>query len=148
VREGVQASCAAGQVVADRAAFWAVLLEDQGRPFVVEVLEAPDPARVTPDDLGAAVDALLQNALLHTPEGTAVRVTVRPAPGRCTEIVVADEGPGHPAGALARGWSTAGSTGLGLDIARRTAEASGGRLVLAEGPEGGARVTLLLGPAL
>ena len=40
---------------------------------------------------------------------------------------------------------TAGSTGLGLDIARRTAEAAGGRIVLGRGPGGGAEVRLELG---
>lgn len=148
VREGVQASCDAAQVVGVRAAFWAVLMEDQGRSFAVEVRPAPDLVRVTPDDLGAAVDALLQNALLHTPEGTAVRVAVRPGPGRCTQVVVSDRGPGYPPSAIDRGRSTAGSTGLGLDIARRTAEASGGEVVLGTAPEGGASVTLVLGPAL
>jgi len=38
------------------------------------------------------------------------------------------------------------STGLGLDIARRTAEAAGGRMTLSNGPLGGARVELLFGP--
>ena len=148
VREGVTASCDAAEVVAERAAFWAVLMEDQRRPFEVAVQPSPDPVRVTRADLGAAVDALLQNALVHTPEATAIRVQVRPAAGRCTEVVVADAGPGYPASALGRGRSTAGSTGLGLDIARRTAEASGGRLVLGTNDEGGASVTLTLGPAL
>lgn len=148
VREGVTATSDAAEVVAERAAFWAVLMEDQGRLFDVAVQPSTEAVRVIRADLGAAVDALLQNALVHTPEGTAVRVRVRPAPGRCTEVVVADAGPGYPASALGRGRSTVGSTGLGLDIARRTAEASGGRLVLGTNDEGGASVTLVLGPAL
>ncbi len=148
VREGVAAGCDAAAVVADRAAFWSVLMEDQRRPFEVDVRPVPDLVRVTRDDLGAAVDALLQNALVHTPDGTAVRIAVRPAGDRRTEVVVSDAGPGYPSAALDRGRSTAGSTGLGLDIARRTAEASGGRLVLGESDEGGASVTLVLGPAL
>lgn len=147
VREGVHADCDAAQVVGERAAFWAVLMEDQGRAFTVEVQPAPDPVRLTADDLRAAVDALLQNALLHTPEGTAVSVTVRPAAHRCTEVVVSDAGPGYPASSMARGHSTSGSTGLGLDIARRTAEVSGGRIVLGTSREGGASITLVLGPA-
>jgi signal transduction histidine kinase len=144
----VRISCDPAAVVRTRTSFWAVLMEDQGRPFVVEVTPSPDPVRVTEHDLGAALDALLQNALLHTPDGTAVRVQVRPVADGCTELVVSDEGPGFPAGADARGVSTAGSTGLGLDIARRTAEASGGRAVVGRTHEGGASVTLVLGPAL
>jgi signal transduction histidine kinase len=45
-----------------------------------------------------------------------------------------------------RGASSAGSTGLGLDIARRAALASGGRLDLSTEPARGARVVLHLGP--
>ena len=37
-----------------------------------------------------------------------------------------------------------GSTGLGLDIARRTAESAGGSLSLRTSPEGGASVILFL----
>jgi signal transduction histidine kinase len=53
VREGVQAQCDATAVVADRAAFWSVLVEDQGRPFSVVVGDAPRPVRVDASDLGA-----------------------------------------------------------------------------------------------
>jgi signal transduction histidine kinase len=148
VREGVRISCDAASVVQTRAAFWAVLMEDQGRPFTVEAAPSPTPVRLTEHDLGAAVDALLQNAVLHTPDGTAVRVRVHPGEGGCTEVVVSDAGSGFAPGAAERGVSTIGSTGLGLDIARRTAEASGGRAVLGTAEEGGASVTLVLGPAL
>ncbi|HEY0638680.1 MAG TPA: ATP-binding protein, partial [Pseudonocardiaceae bacterium] len=44
----------------------------------------------------------------------------------------------------ARGSSGAGSTGLGLDIARRTAEQGGGHLRLGPSPAGGLAVTLTL----
>jgi signal transduction histidine kinase len=47
--------------------------------------------------------------------------------------------------AVERGRSGAGSTGLGLDIARRTAEGSGGALRVAS-TRGGTTVTLELGP--
>jgi signal transduction histidine kinase len=40
-----------------------------------------------------------------------------------------------------------GSIGLGLDIARRTAESSGGSLSLRSSPEGGASVILFLAEA-
>lgn len=45
-------------------------------------------------------------------------------------IAVADKGPGIPLGAGERGRSDRGSTGLGLDIARRYAEATGGHLTI------------------
>ena len=148
VREGVQAQCDATAVVAERAAFWSVLLEDQGRPFAVTVPAGPRPVRLDASELGAAVDALLQNAVVHTPWGGAVSVAVQQGVDGQTVVVVGDEGTGIPEGAEERGRSTAGSTGLGLDIARRTAEASGGRLVLGRGPGGGAEVRLELGAPL
>src|SRR5665647_3567265 len=43
-----------------------------------------------------------------------------------------------------RGRSGAGSTGLGLDVARRTVEDVGGRLVLDTAAGGGARIVLEL----
>ena len=47
--------------------------------------------------------------------------------------------------AATRGVSAGGSTGLGLDIARQTAEASGGRLEVTRASSGGTRVTMELG---
>ncbi|HKX72302.1 MAG TPA: ATP-binding protein, partial [Acidimicrobiales bacterium] len=49
-----------------------------------------------------------------------------------------------PEAVLARGATGAGSTGLGLDIARRAAETAGGALTIGRSPLGGARVTLHL----
>jgi signal transduction histidine kinase len=54
---------------------------------------------------------------------------------------VRDQGPGVPQGALDRGRSDRGSSGLGLDIARACAESSGGRLQIER--EGGWTVVRL-----
>ena len=145
VREGSRASCDAAVVVAERASFWAVLAEDQGRPWEVELPSGPAVVRLAPSDLAAAVDALLGNVFAHTPDTAAVLVRVTRADAG-VQVEVADRGPGLAEGGAARGRSGGGSTGLGLDIARRTAEASGGRLVLAERTGGGASVVLELGP--
>jgi signal transduction histidine kinase len=93
------------------------------------------------DELILAIDALLGNVFAHTPEGTALRVAVS---GH--GLVVEDAGPGirDPATAVRRGVSGAGSTGLGLDIARRVANAAGGRLEIGTSRLGGARVALVL----
>ena len=71
------------------------------------------------------------------------------APRRRRRPVVEDDGPGLPdEEVLRRGESKAGSSGLGLDIARRSAEASGGWLRLGDRAGGhGLRVTMELGPA-
>ncbi|MEU1395204.1 HAMP domain-containing sensor histidine kinase [Micromonospora zamorensis] len=135
----------AAAIVADRVAFWSVLAEDTGRAVTLDLAPGPLPVGVAADDLAAAVDALLGNVFAHTPDGTSFAVRLAPDAGEVV-LSVADEGPGMPAGAVRRGASAAGSTGLGLDIARRAAQAAGGRLELRTGPRGGAQVLLRLGP--
>jgi signal transduction histidine kinase len=146
VREGIGAGCDAAAVVADRVRFWSVLAEEEGRGLTVDVPADALPVRVAAGDLAAAVDALLGNVFTHTPDGTPLTVRVRAHPGGGAEVVVSDEGPGldQPDAALERGRSGAGSTGLGLDIARRTAESSGGSLLVTSS-EAGTAVTLQLG---
>jgi signal transduction histidine kinase len=144
VREGLGEGSDAVTVVADRARFWSVLAEDEGRRFDVDLPAEPVLVRVAAADLAAALDALLGNVFAHTPDGTplAVRVGARPEGG--AEVAVRDAGPGLPEDAVERGRSGGGSTGLGLDIARRTAEASGGALRVRSSPAG-ATVLLQLG---
>ena len=144
VREGLGAGCDAAAVVAERVHFWSVLAEEEDRSVSVDIDGGPLPVRVPAGDLAAAVDAVLGNVFAHTPEGTPFAVTVRRKEGGGAEVVVIDRGPGLPEGALERGSSAAGSTGLGLDIARRTAEASGGRLRVGA-TSSGTEVTLELG---
>ena len=129
------------EVLADRLAFWSVLAEDQGRATTVVGGERPVPVVLPRDELILAIDALLGNVFAHTPEGTALRVTVS---GH--GLVVEDAGPGirDPAAAVRRGVSGAGSTGLGLSIAQRVARAGGGHLSIGASPLGGARVALVL----
>ncbi|MFC5922989.1 HAMP domain-containing sensor histidine kinase [Micromonospora vulcania] len=136
----------AAAIVGDRVAFWSVLAEDTGRAVTLDLAPGPLPVAVPADDLTAAVDALLGNVFAHTPDGTPFAVHLVREAGEVL-LTVADEGPGMPAGAVRRGASAAGSTGLGLDIARRAAQAGGGRLELRTGPRGGARVLLRLGVA-
>jgi signal transduction histidine kinase len=143
-REGLGAGCDATAVVATRVRFWSVLAEEERREVEVRLPDRPLPVRVPASDLAAAVDALLGNVFAHTPEGTAFTVAVRPRDGGGADVVVTDRGAGVPAGAVERGASGAGSTGLGLDIARRTAEASGGALGI-DASRRGTTVTLELG---
>ncbi len=104
--------------------------------------------RVAEQDLAARVDIVLENVFAHTPEGTSFSVAVSSRSAGGAWVIVSDSGPGfsHPDPAM-RGMSSAGSTGLGLDIARRIAEESGGTLTTGRSPQGGGAVAVALGPA-
>ncbi|MGP3690564.1 sensor histidine kinase [Streptomyces sp. IBSNAI002] len=133
-------------VVADRVAFWEVLAEEQGRACELTVHDTDCQVYVPPAELEAAVDVLLENVFTHTPDSAGMLITVRAHPGGGAELTIDDDGPGFSdLRVVERGRSTGGSSGLGLDIARRTATISGGRLVLSASPTGGARVTASFG---
>jgi signal transduction histidine kinase len=144
-REGRLPACDATAVVAGRVGFWSALTDEQERAATIELPAGPVPVRAAADDLAAAVDALLENVVAHTPEGTAFAVRLAAADGGGGRLEVADEGPGLAPDPPVRGRSDRGSTGLGLDIARRCAEASGGTMTISAGPSGGAVVVLELG---
>lgn len=130
------------ETVRDRAAFWAPLAEDQRRATTIDIPHSATEVAIPADDLEAAVDALLGNVFAHTPEETAYAVHV--AIGRKAEVVFADDGPGLTTDVAAlRGSSTAGSTGLGLDIVRKTVEAAGGELTIGSSDSYGAKFTLV-----
>ncbi|MFB6719463.1 sensor histidine kinase [Kribbella sp. NPDC056345] len=128
-REGRVPNCDAVQVTRDRAAFWEPLFEDQGRDLTLDLPDPPAMVRSASEDLAAALDALVENVVAHTPDGTPARITLLRTEN-AVQITIADEGPGIPLGAGERGRSDRGSTGLGLDIARRYAETTGGHLTI------------------
>jgi signal transduction histidine kinase len=139
VQSTLAARCDAASTIADRVAFWSVLAEDDGRPLEAHVEHGPLPVPVSAADLADLLDVLIDNVFAHTPDGTGFAVTLRAADGVCV-LTVSDDG---------EGWSpsprrTPGHTGLGLDIARRTAQDCGGRLVTATTTSGGARVEVVL----
>jgi signal transduction histidine kinase len=131
-------------VAQHRLEFWAPLAEEQERPWSIKVDEAVPGTlvAVSEDELEAAFDALLGNIFSHTPEGTAFRVEVAARRDGGTRLIVEDDGPGVDPGLVVRGESRGGSTGLGLDIIRRTAEAPGGQMHIGRSASGGARIEL------
>lgn len=139
----VVVSCDIGAVAAERAAFWAALADDDGRPHRCEVSPpGPHRVRLSAGDAAAAVDALLGNVFAHTADGTAYAVSVA-RNGSSAVVAVEDAGAGIDDDALlARGSSAAGSTGLGLDIAARAARDAGGELRVERSAMGGTRVVL------
>jgi len=96
-----------------------------------------------------AVRNLLENAVVHSPSGSNVRLNVSAESGRMI-ISVSDDGPGMTEAEIlastdrfVRGRASSGS-GLGLAIVDAVAKRSSGSLSVANGPEGGLTVTLTL----
>lgn len=145
VREGPGVVADLSGIVGERLRFWGALAEDQGRRWSSQI--APGPLLTTghTGDIAAALDALLGNVLAHTPDGTSYSVELSRI-GDFAVLIIEDQGPGFTDHAwIDRGASSSGSTGLGLDIVRRTAEASGGDLAMRESSGGGASVMVRFG---
>ena len=138
-------NCDAAEVITERFGFWSALAEDQARPCQLNGTGEPAPVPLPRSDLAAAADSLIGNIFKHTPEGTGFAVTLHRGEGAVL-LLVGDAGRGiaDPDAALRRGSSGAGSTGLGLDIARRVAESTGGGLKIGVSALGGAQVQLRL----
>ncbi len=146
VRTEIDPGCDLAAVVAERAAFWSPLSEEQGRSFTTKIGVAHAHVAVPEVDAGVMIDALLENVFAHTEERVpmAIRLSISGVDRALLEVEDGGSGIVHPR-AVERGASTVDSTGLGLDIVRRTAEASGGSFELAEpGSLGGARVVVHL----
>jgi two-component system OmpR family sensor kinase len=104
--------------------------------------------------LRQVIDNLLNNARLHTPAGTKIRLAVA-RNGTGAEVTIADEGPGIPPDAqehiFERFWRAdssrhrnTGGTGLGLAIVQSLVNAHGGSVTLESEPGHGARFTINL----
>ena len=107
-----------------------------------------------PDRIQQILHNLLQNALRYTPAGKSIEIELQ-SEGKEIRLDVRDHGDGIPPEALDliferfyRAESSrehaSGSTGLGLAIARKIAEAHGGTLTVSNHPLGGAIFTLRL----
>ncbi len=120
-------------------------------------LEAPGPVNVvgSPDELHRLVLNLLENAIRHTPDGSAVRILVSRREGHAI-LDVTDNGPGIPQGMreqifgrFVRGSGPAdltpdGGTGLGLAIVAAVTASHGGTVEAGDSEQGGARFTVTL----
>ena len=86
------------------------------------------------DEVLRLVLNLIENAVRHTPRGTAIRVSTGAGAGGTMHLIVEDDGPGVPEslrGSLFErfvrgGGDRAGSFGLGLAIVKAVAESHGG----------------------
>ena len=113
-------------------------------------VHAPESAVVEgdPHALHQVLANLTRNALLHTPAGTPVEISVEQDPAAVL-LTVRDHGPGLPAGSeqklFERFWRSErgrergkGGAGLGLAIADGIVSAHGGSITAANAPDGGA----------
>lgn len=136
-------------LVDERVTTWQIVADQRAitvcRTWAGAVLGAADPTGV-----GSAFDAVIDNALKFSPEGTSVTVEIAEA-GDDVEIRVTDEGSGLPPEELARigdrfwrspAHQNVDGSGLGLSVARTLLEASGGRLEIATARGAGLRVTM------
>jgi len=119
-------------VVSRRMGFWQVVAAAQDRSLTVGSPADTEILVASPDaEILTALDNLVQNVLTHTPAGTGFSVEVVAKP---PSLIVSDGGDGLPSpDVFDRGSSTGESSGLGLDIVRRIAEASGGEVRIGEG---------------
>jgi signal transduction histidine kinase len=140
--------CDAAEVVRDRMVFWSALASDQQRANQVIGAHTRIPVPLPRAELAAALDAVLGNVFRYTPQGTAFEVAISRRDGYVA-VRVDDAGPGiaNPDRALRRGASDRGSTGLGLDIARRAAQQARGSVSIDRARLGGASVVMLLADA-
>ncbi|HEU5035528.1 MAG TPA: HAMP domain-containing sensor histidine kinase [Nocardioides sp.] len=139
VRTDLAASGDLAAAVRQRVEFWRPLAEDQGRALTLSLPARGVVVPVAADDLADLVDVLVDNVFAHTPDGTAFAIELAVDAGEAL-LTVADEGPGLSPSPPPR----IGTTGLGLDIARRTATGSGGDLRIASGIPTGTRVQVRL----
>jgi two-component system OmpR family sensor kinase len=98
---------------------------------------------------------LVRNALMHTPGGTPIELSVRRGPAGDAVVEVRDHGPGLPTddtyALFERFWRAdpgrergRGGAGLGLSIVAAIVDAHGGRVAAANAPGGGASFTITL----
>lgn len=137
------ATCDVVEVVRRRMQFWTGLAQHSGRPVEVVLSPVPAPVALRDDDVAAVLDAVVGNVFRHTAGDVGFRVAVV-RHRNWVSLVIDDAGRGiaDPAAALRRGVSGAGSTGLGLAIARAAVESTGGTIHLERSSLEGTRVRL------
>ena len=144
LRHTLTSSCDAREVVAERTAHWSALAEDQGREVRLTLPDAPLRCAVDAQDLGDVVDVLVDNVFAHTSEEAGFAVTLEAYDGQVV-LEVADDGPPLVVGL---DQPRPGTSGLGLQIVRRTAARADGHFSWQHDGTGTvARVTLPMADA-
>jgi signal transduction histidine kinase len=119
---------------------------EQGREIALLGASKPIWVKGNAEMMMRAIRNLAENAIKHTPQGTAIEFIVEES----GIIRVRDRGPGISDGdhglIFRRFWrrdrSRQGSTGLGLSIVQRIVELHGARIVVENGASGGAQFSI------
>jgi signal transduction histidine kinase len=133
-------------VCSEVAEFLAPLALAQGKNIALSGANGPVWVKGNPETLSRAVRNLAENAINHTPQGTAVEIVV----SESGSVAVLDQGPGITDSerelVFRRFWRRdrrrTGSAGLGLSIVRRIVEAHAGTITVENRPTGGAQFCL------
>ena len=134
-------------------------LRDRGLRLETDLPPDLPPMRTDAALVHEILSELISNSATFTPRGGTITLSGRLLPGGNVELAVTDTGPGIRGDEIhavperfARGSAAAGlpGAGLGLGVASALAERLGGRLALAAGPGGPARLELpaALAPAV
>lgn len=147
----------AAEVLTGRAEAWSGLAARRGVELRVDVAAGPAALTVlaSPQALGSALDALIDNALKFSPDGATVLLRGEARHPDEVVLTVVDEGAGLEPEELGRAadrfWRSPRHTnvpgsGLGLAVATALVQRWGGRLDLRPGDERGLEVSLHLHP--
>jgi two-component system phosphate regulon sensor histidine kinase PhoR len=129
-------------------------IEARGQQIDLRLAEDATNVPGDPAKLHDVLRNLVENASNYSPEGGAIEISSR-RDGSAIEIIVADRGPGIPAGDLPRIFERfyrvdrsrtrdPGGTGLGLSIVRHLVELHEGTVSAANREGGGAIITIRL----
>jgi len=129
-------------------------LDNRDQEVDIQVDPDAETVQADPSKIHDAVRNLVANASSYAPEHTTIRIVTR-RDGPFVAVDVIDEGPGIPEEALSRVFERfyrvdksrardPGGTGLGLAIVRHLVELHGGKVMVANRPEGGAQFTIQL----
>lgn len=132
-------------IAREMAVYVAPLVIREGRSIEVVGAERPVPVNGNSFAIEQALRNLLENAIKYSSRGTTITIEVTGEPS----LKVIDRGRGVPEAErdliferFRRADRRGAGSGIGLSIVRRVAEAHGGRVSVADAPEGGAVFTL------
>jgi signal transduction histidine kinase len=123
LREDLPGMCDAAAVVRARVEYWRPLAEDQGRAVSASVPSRVIRVPVSALELADVVDICLDNIFAHTSDEVGFRIELSATAAKAT-LLIADDGPGFP---TQPGTQRRGTSGMGLELARRVVERAHGR---------------------